>query len=276
MITGASNGIGKEAARALAKFGTELVLVCRDRKRAEATVAQIAAETPEAKLSYQLADLSSQASIRILAKEFLARQRPLHILLNNAGAMYAKRLESIDGIEMTFALNHLGYFLLTNLLLDRIQQSAPARIVNVSSRAHLHARGGIHFDDIEGKSSFNPMHIYGQSKLANILFTRELARRLQGTKVTVNCLHPGFVATGFGLNNEGIAKTIMRLIRPFARDVNKGAQTSIYLCSSPEVENISGEYFADCRRVEPGRSALDDEAAARLWKLSAEMTGLKA
>jgi len=275
MITGASNGIGKEAARALAKFGAELFLVCRDRARAESTLAQIAEETPNAKLSYLLADLSSQASIRGLAKKFLARQRPLHILLNNAGAMYAKRFESVDGIELTFALNHLGYFLLTNLLLDRIQQSAPARIVNVSSRAHLQARGGIHFDDIEGKRSFNPMHTYGQSKLANILFTRELARRLQGTKVTVNCLHPGFVATGFGMNNEGIAKTIMRLIRPFARDVNKGAQTSIYLCSSPEVENVSGQYFADCRKVEPNRHALDDESAARLWKLSAEMTGLK-
>lgn len=273
VITGASNGLGKAAAFALARMGAALVLICRNRALAESTVAQIARETSNQQVDYLIADLSSQAEIRAVAAELLAGGRPLHILLNNAGALFPERTLSVDGIEMTFALNHLGYFLLTHLLLDRLRQSGAARIVNVASRAHQGARRGLPFDDLQGERHYSAFAAYGQSKLANILFTRELARRLQGTGITANALHPGFVATRFAHANP-LYTFFMTLARPLQRSIDKGSRTLIYLCAAPEVEGVSGEYFSDCRVVSPSRQAQDDGAARRLWELSAAMVGI--
>jgi NAD(P)-dependent dehydrogenase (short-subunit alcohol dehydrogenase family) len=274
MITGASNGIGKAAAHELAKRGAELFLVCRDAERAQTTVEEIKQRSGNLNVEYLLADLSSQADIRRMAKEFLASGKPLHILLNNAGAIVQFRSETVDGIETTFALNHLAYFLLTDLLLDRLRENSPARIVNVSSDAHKRAYRGINFDDIEAKKGYGTLSAYGQSKLANILFTKELASQLEGSGVTVNCLHPGFVASRFGHNNGRFMQAVMSLIQAFGRTNEKGSESSVYLCGSPEVENTSGEYFVDCKVAQPTAQALDREVAKRLWQLSAEMTGL--
>lgn len=273
LVTGATNGIGKAAAAALAAMGAEVVLVGRNRALTERTVAELKRETGNERIDYFVADLSVQAEVRKLAADFLASGRPLHILLNNAGAMFPTRTESVDGIEMTFALNHLGYFLLTALLLDRLRESAPARIVNVASAAHRAARHGIDFADIECRRNYAPFGAYGQSKLANILFTRELARRLEGSGVTANCLHPGFVATRFAHANT-IYNIAMTLMRPFQRSIAKGSRTSIYLCAAPEVAKVSGGYFADCRIAQPTQFGCDDEAARKLWALSERMVGL--
>lgn len=273
LVTGATNGIGKAAAAALAAMGAEVVLVGRNRTLTENTVAELKRQTGNERIDHLVADLSVQAEVRRLAADFLDSGRPLHILLNNAGAMFPKRTESIDGIEMTFALNHLGYFLLTDLLLDRLRESAPARIVNVASAAHRAARHGIDFADLECRQNYAPFGAYGQSKLANILFTRELARRLQGSGVTVNCLHPGFVATRFAHANL-IYNIAMTLMRPFQRSIASGARTSIYLCAAPEVAGVSGEYFADCRIAQPTEFGRDDEAARKLWAISERMVGL--
>lgn len=271
IITGASNGLGRAAAFALAGMGAELVLICRDRELAATTVAAVRKATNNPHVDYLLADLSSQAQVRRVAAEFLASGRPLHILLNNAGALFPERCVSADGLEMTFALNHLGYFLLTQLLLERLHASAPARIVNVASRAHTAAKG-MRFDDLQMERGYGVMAAYAQSKLANILFTRELATQLRGSRVTVNALHPGFVATRFGHANA-FFRLAMGAMRPFQRSIDKGSRTPIYLCASPEVENVSGEYFADCRVVRPSRWALDAAAAQRLWQLSAQLVG---
>jgi retinol dehydrogenase-12 len=274
MITGASNGIGKAAAHELAKEGAELLLVCRNAERAQATVEEIKQRSGNSKVEYLLADLSSQGDTRRMANEFLASGKPLHILLNNAGAVVQFRSETIDGIETTFALNHLAYFLLTNLLLDRLRENSPARIVNVSSDAHKRAFRGINFDDIEGKKNYGTLKAYGQSKLANILFTKELASRLEGSGITVNCVHPGFVASRFGHNNGRFMQSVMSLIQVFGRTNEKGSESSVYMCRSPEVEQLNGEYVFDCKVAQPTAEARDREAARRLWQLSVEMTGL--
>jgi NAD(P)-dependent dehydrogenase (short-subunit alcohol dehydrogenase family) len=273
LVTGATNGIGKAAAAALAAMGAEVVLVGRNRALTEQTVAELKRSTGNEKIDHLVADLSVQAEVRKVAAEFLNSERPLHILLNNAGAIFPKRIESIDGIEMTFALNHLGYFLLTELLLERLRESGSARIVNVASAAHRTASQGMDFDDLEGRRRYAPFGAYGQSKLANILFTRELARRLRGSGVTVNCVHPGFVATRFAHANA-FYNFAMALMRPFQRSIAKGSRTSIYLCAAPEVATISGEYFADCKIAKPTSHGRDDAAARKLWDISERMVGL--
>jgi NAD(P)-dependent dehydrogenase (short-subunit alcohol dehydrogenase family) len=272
MITGATSGIGKAAALGIARRGAEMVLVCRDRGRAESVQAEIF-ELTGSRPEVMLADLSAQREVRSLAERFLTTGRPLHVLVNNAGLLLTRRTETVDGLETTFAVNHLAPFLLTNLLLDRLRASAPARIVTVASEAHRFA-GRIRFDNLNAERSFRGMRIYGQSKLANILFTRELARRLAASGVTANCLHPGTVATRFGTNNGGFYRFGMRLIARFIRTPEKGAETVIYLAASPGVEGVTGKYFFDCRERTPGRGARSDEDARRLWELSASMTGL--
>ncbi len=207
MITGASSGIGRETALALAQLGAKLVLICRDRARGADTAAEIRGKTGNEDIRVLLADLSSQQSIRQVAAEFLNTGAPLHVLVNNAGVVNLSRTLTVDGIETVFALNHLAYFLLTNLLLDRLRASAPARVVNVAS--HAHHWGALDFDNLQGERSFRAMRIYGQSKCANIMFTYELARRLQGSSVTANCLHPGAVATGLGKNNGAWARVLI-------------------------------------------------------------------
>ncbi len=253
-------------------MGARLLLVCRDRNRGEDMITEIRQKTGSRAVEMLLADLSSQQSVRQLAAEFLATQQPLHVLVNNAGLVNTRRELTADGIEAVFAVNHLAYFLLTQLLLDRLKASAPARIVNVASDAHRF--GTMNFDDLGGEGSYRTMRIYGQSKLANILFTYELARRLEGTSVTVNCLHPGAVATGLGKNNGSWARGLIGLLRPFFRTPESGAATSIYLASSPDVEGVSGKYFSNCRDARSSDASYDRATARRLWEISVQMTGI--
>lgn len=279
LVTGATNGIGEAAAREIARAGATVVIVGRNPEKTARTVENIRRETGNENVRQAIADLSVQSEVRELAAQFLEKYDRLDVLLNNAGAIFNQRYESEDGIELTFALNHLNYFLLTNLLLDRIKATAAqygeARIINVSSGAHQIARNGMRFADLEYKEGYAGFTAYGQSKLANILFTRELAHRLADTKVTVNALHPGFVYTGFNLNNGGIITALQKLISPLvARTPEKGAETSIYLALSPAVQGVTGKYFVDKKAAAPSAAAQDDAAARRLWEISAEMTGL--
>lgn len=275
LVTGATSGIGAVTARELARRGARVIVVGRSRERCEATVERIEEQTGNQAVDYSLADLSSQEAIRRLAREVRERYPRLDVLVNNAGGLFAQRRESTDGIEMTFALNHLGYFFLTNLLLDTLKASAPARIVNVASDAHRMAKG-IDFDDIRERKRFRGLRAYAESKLANLMFTFELARRMEGTGVTSNALHPGFVATNIFAGN-GWGGWSMRLgARWFAIDPEEGAKTSIYLASSPEVEGVTGRYFYRCKPIEPSPAAWDAGAARRLWGLSEELTRLGA
>ncbi|OGN82558.1 MAG: short-chain dehydrogenase [Chloroflexi bacterium GWB2_54_36] len=279
MVTGATSGMGEMTARRLAELGATVILVGRSRERGDETLRRIVAATGNTSVELMLADLSSQAQIRQLAQRFKSRYQQLHVLVNNAGAWITTRQECIDGIEMTFALNHLGYFLLTNLLLDTLKASAPARIINVASYGH--ASGRIDFDDLQGRREYNGMQAYRQSKLANVLFTYELARRLAGTGVTVNAVNPGLVATRFGLNNFGVipARIVNLLIRVYGlvgANAEQGAQTSIYLATSPNVEGITGKYFEKQTAVPSSEESYDPATASRLWQVSEAMTGLSA
>ena len=271
LVTGATNGIGYEAAKALAAKGVTIVGVGRNPQRCADAVSRIKAAAGNARIEFLVADLSLQAEVRRVAAEFKHKYDRLDVLLNNAGAFFASRQTNRDGQEMTWALNHLNYFVLTDELLDVLKASAPARIVNVSSDAHARAKG-INFADVEFKHGYNSWTAYGQSKLANIMFTYELARRLQGTHITANALHPGFVATGFGHNNGGLMRTGMSVVQKIAaRKPEQGAQTSVYLASSPEVEGISGQYFVDSRATKSSGVSYDVEAQQRLWELSEQM-----
>jgi len=272
ILTGATNGIGRATVLALAGMGATLGIVARDRARGEATVAEIRAQTGTT-ADLLLADLSSQASIRELAATILAHYPRIDVLVNNAGVVNLKREETADGIESTFAVNHLAYFLLTNLLLDRLKASAPARIVNVASDAHKFV-GGMRWDDLGWEQGYKAMRVYGQSKLANIMFTRELARRLAGTGVTVNAVHPGAVSTGLGKQNGAWAAALIKVLGFFFRTPEQGAATSIHVAASPALAGVSGRYFANAMEARPSAAAEDDAAARRLWELSSRMTGL--
>ena len=273
LITGATGGIGLAAARDLARRGAKLAIVARSEARAGEAVRQIkAASGTDGEVDVLLADLASQASIRGLAAEALERYSRLEVLVNNAGAVNSQRRITEDGIELTWAVNHVAPFLLTTLLLDRIRASAPARIGTTSSAAHLRAQ--IPFDDMSGERTYGPFGFgrYSQTKLANILFTLELARRLEGTGVTANCFHPGFVASGFNRNNGALMTFGMAIARPFGRSSEKGAETLVWLVDSPEVAGESGGYFTDMRRILPSAAGQDAEAARRLWAVSEEQT----
>src|SRR5262252_8007015 len=269
LITGATGGIGLAAARELARRGARLAIVARSEARAGEAVQQIrAASGTGAEVDVLFSDLESQASIRHLAAEVLERYPNVDVLVNNAGAVNAQRRLTEDGIELTWAVNHLASFLLTTLLLDRLKATAPARIVTTSSGAHQRAR--IPFDDTDGERAygFSGFGRYGQTKLANILFTLELARQLQGTGVTANCFHPGLVTTGFNRNNGPLMRFGMNLVRFFARSPEKGAETLVWLVDSPEVSDQSGGYFFDRRLTSPSPAAQDADAARRLWAVS--------
>jgi NAD(P)-dependent dehydrogenase (short-subunit alcohol dehydrogenase family) len=272
LLTGGTAGIGLATATELARRGAELIVACRNAERGEATVRAVRTATGSATVEYVLADLARLADIRRLASDFLASKRPLHVLLNNAGVVNLKYQVTADGIEEVFAVNHLAPFLLTNLLLPRLRECAPARIVTVASDAHRFVRG-IRFDDLGFEKSYGWTKSYGQSKLANILFTYELARRLDGSGVTANCLHPGAVSTALGMNNGGLARAVIALVRPFFKTPEQGAQTSVYLATAPEVEGVSGKYFSNCRVHRSSKASHDAAAAARLWGVSAAMTG---
>ena len=273
LITGATNGIGKVAALELAKIGPTVVLVGRNPAKVAETVREIKEQSSNPLVDGLVADLSSMAEVRWLAAEFRQKYPQLHVLVNNAGGVFASRQVTVDGYELTFALNHLAYFLLTNLLLDRLKANAPARIVNVSSNAHVGAV--VDFDDLQGEKhpSTGGMRAYGQSKLANILFTYELARRLTGTRVTANVLHPGVVATGFGENNRGVIRLGMQIFHLFALTPEQGADTIVYLASSPEVEGVTGKYWEKQKQLPSSPVSYDEAAQKRLWEVSAQMTG---
>lgn len=266
-MTGATNGIGLVAARELAQQGAHVVLVGRDPARTQAAVDSIRRDTGSAHVESMLCDFASQRSVRALARDFLARHERLDVLVNNAGAVHPRREVTEDGLERTFAVNHLGPFLLTTLLLDRMVQSAPARIVNVASRAHT--RVGLDLDDLQAeRGRYVDYFVYARSKLANVLFTRELARRLEGTGVTANCLHPGVVATGIWASQEGLRKWAVRLASRFFVSPEQGARTIVQLATAPELEGVSGRYFSDGREVAPSRIAQDDQLARALWERS--------
>jgi retinol dehydrogenase-12 len=266
LLTGATRGIGRAAADALAETGLTLVLVGRDRLRVEETVRAVASMAGAGPVEGLVADLSLGSEVHRLAREFRARHKRLDVLVNNAGAIFTRREETAEGTEKTVALNHLGYFVLTLELLDLLKASAPSRVVNVSSDAHRGMR--LDFGDLENRKSYSGLRVYGQSKLMNLLFTDELARRLAGSNVTVNALHPGVVATGFGQNTPGLFNSLVRLAAPFMRSPQKGAQTLVYLATSPEVEGVTGKYFQDSKQSHSSPAARDPEAARRLWEAS--------
>lgn len=279
VVTGATQGIGLVTARELAKKGSRLFIVARDEARGEAARREIADASGNDRVELLLCDFSSQKSIRALAAKLHDSTSRIDVLVNNAGAIFTERSLTEDGIEKTFAVNHIGYFLLTTLVLDLLRAASKdaggARIVNVASRAHT--RGKLLLDDINvEKRSYVGMLVYGSTKLANILFTAELAKRLKDDGITVNALHPGVVRTGFGRNTPGIFKFLVGLATPFMITPEQGAETTIYLASSPEVEGVTGKYFDKCKAVRPNRDAEDPSLAAALWKKSEELVAKSA
>lgn len=275
-ITGATHGIGKETALALAAQGVHLTLMVRNRNKGEAVRQEITQKTGNPNVNLLVGDLARLTDVRRVANEFLATGKPLHILVNNAGVMNMKHEPTADGFEGMFGVNHLGHFLLTLMLLPGLKAAAPARIVVVASDAHRFVKG-IDFDDLQWKARpFQAMKVYGASKLCNILFARELARRLQGMGVSVNALHPGWVATALGANNGWFGKVVTFLQKPFARSPKKGAESSIFVATSPTLEGVSGQYYFNCREHRPSRAACDDEAARRLWAISEKLCGIVA
>jgi NAD(P)-dependent dehydrogenase (short-subunit alcohol dehydrogenase family) len=274
LVTGATSGIGRVTATELSRRGAHVVLVGRSTQKCEATEKQIRSETAAASVDYLVADLSSLTELRRLADEINQRFPRLDVLVNNAGAMFWKRIESADGIEKTFALNHFSYFVLTNLLLPLLKRSEPARIVNVASDAHKGV--SINFDDIQFRSRYSGWKAYQQSKLANVLFTHELARRINGSQITANSLHPGFVRTNFlEVFDQARAGWFIRMIANLiAISPEAGARTSIYLASSPNVDGVSGRYFVKQKPIESSPQSRDRAAAEKLWRLSVEMTGV--
>jgi retinol dehydrogenase 12 len=274
LVTGATSGIGKETALGLARLGAHLVIVGRGQARISEAAQSIRALSANQEVEPLEADLFSQAEIRRAAREFARSHARLDVLVNNAGGIFPDLRRTGDGYERTWALNHLAYVLLTLELLGPLREAGGARIVNVASTAH--ARGGLDFDNLQGERRYTPMSAYARSKLANVLFTYALARRLRPSGITANCLHPGIVATGFGRNTKGLFRLGLAMARPFFLSEEKGARTSIFLASSPAVAGISGEYFSNCRAERSSAPSYDDAVQERLWRLSLQQTGEEA
>ncbi len=274
VITGATSGIGEVAARRLADRGARLVLVARDTARGEAALARLRGSEMGMGHSIRYGDLSRISEMKRLAAEISAAEPRIDVLINNAGAMFGSRQVTEDNLERTFAINHMAYFVLTNGLRQRLFAGAPARVINTASDAHRGCR--LDFDDLQSTSGYSGFKVYGRSKLCNILFTRELARRWGAQGVTTNCLHPGFVATRFGDSSGGFLSHAVRVAKIFAISPEEGAQTIVYLASSPDAANVSGEYFYKCRRATPTEEARDDSAAKRLWIESARLARIEA
>jgi NAD(P)-dependent dehydrogenase (short-subunit alcohol dehydrogenase family) len=270
MVTGANAGIGKATALALAKAGMTLVMVCRSRERGEAVRAEVMTESGCGDVDLLVADLSLQAEIRRLVDAFKARYTRLDVLINNAAVVLPKRTLTSEGIETMFAVNHLAYFLLTNLLLETLKASHPARIINVSSNAHRFIKK-LDFDDLQGEKKFGSLRPYALSKLENIYFTYALARRLEGTGVTVNALHPGVIRTEL---NRAMPPLAVWLFNRFTKPPEEGAKTPLFLATAPEVEGVTGKYFDACRERATTPISYDEQAAEQLWSLSAKLTGL--
>jgi retinol dehydrogenase 14 len=272
LITGGTSGIGRAAATALAAMGAEVVVTGRNRERGQAAVEEIRHRSGNERVSLMLADLSVQAEVRRLAEDFRERHDRLDVLVNNAGLIQSRRAETPDGLEMTLAVNHLAVFLLTNLLLDLLKNSAPSRVITVSSEARRGAR--IDFDDLQSERRYRGFPVYGMTKMANILFTYELAERLEGSGVVANCLHPGAVSTNFARNNRGPIALFFRLFKPFMRSPEQGADTLVYLASARETGELNGKYLTDRKEVSPAEPR-DKAARKRLWEVSEELTNLK-
>jgi retinol dehydrogenase 12 len=273
VITGASSGLGLETARALAAMGARIVMIVRDERRGQDAIASIQTTAPDAQLELVLADLYALAQVRGAAAEVLRRCDRIDVLVNNAGLIHPRRELTVDGFERTFALNHLAAFLLSYELRERLAASAPARVVTVASMGHKFAR--FDWDDLATMERWRgETWVYGASKLCNIWFAREAARRLAGSGVTSNSLHPGAVASNFGASGSWLWRVAVKLARPFLLSTAKGARTSIYLASAPEVEGVTGEYFVRCKVRKPSRRARDDASAARLWQLSEQLCGV--
>ena len=269
VITGATSGIGEVAAIRLAEQGARIVFTARDQARADDTMAKLRQANPGADHVVHMADLSTMAEMKRVAGE-LAREPQIDVLINNAGALFNKRQETADGLEMTFALNHMAYFTVTNLLLAKLKPGA--RIVTVASNAHRGAK--LDFNDLQSRKGYIGFPVYARSKLCNILFNRELARRI-GHGITANALHPGFVATRFGDNSGGLMRTVLKVAKPIgAISPEEGAQTIIYLASSPQVAGVTGEYFYECKPTTPTAEARNDEDARKLWEISESIAGL--
>jgi NAD(P)-dependent dehydrogenase (short-subunit alcohol dehydrogenase family) len=267
IVTGANSGIGKETARVLAERGATIIMICRNKERGEAALRELKEKTESDKFELYLADLADPDAIQKAVTQFKAKHNKLDVLINNAGLVLSKRIITPLGYEKTFAVNHLGHFLLTNLLLDLLIESAPSRIINISSGVHTSA--DLNFDDINQSSNYRSYRAYANSKLANLLFTYELTRRLEGTGVTVNALHPGFVRSNFGRRGrKWYIRILFDLARIFAISVEKGAKTSIYLASSPEVEEVTGKYFYKSKSIKSSKASYDREAQKKLWQLS--------
>lgn len=272
LITGGTGGIGFVAARELARIGAAVTIVGRDRQRGEAAAAAIRSVAQRDDVRYLTADLSDQSQVRVLAATVLADTPRLDVLVNNAGGLFGKRRLSADGLEMTFALNHLNYFLLSHLLLPALEAAAPARIVNVASAAHKGVT--LDFDDLQGEERYDRWLAYKRSKLANIMFSYEMARRIDGSGVSVNALHPGFVATDIGVRHGFVPGILWWIGKLTAISPEEGAKTTIYLASSPEVANSTGHYFSHCRPKRSSDASYDRAASERLWDVSANLTRL--
>jgi len=273
MVTGANSGIGKETALGLAQMGATVVMVCRDRTKGEEAQNEIKTKSGNNAVDLLLADLSSQQSIRQLAEDFQQHYTHLHVLINNAGVFMLNRRETVEGLEMTFAVNYLAPFLLTNLLLDVLKNSAPARIVNVSSDSHQ--SGSIKMDDLQGKKGYRSLKTYGNSKLALVMFTYELARRLEGTGVTANCLHPGFTATHIAQGGTvPFIRPLIKLIFRFGISPEEGAKTSIYLAASPDVEGVTGKYFANSIPIRSAPISYDESLQRQLWDEGSKLVNI--
>jgi retinol dehydrogenase-12 len=272
LVTGANRGIGLESARELARMGATVVMSGRTRKSLVGAVADVRSTTGNDRVEMLPADLSVMKNVKALAEAFTEKFDRLDVLLNNAGLILSDRRVTADGFETTFAVNHLAPFLLTRELLGVLKESAPSRVVTVASIAHRRVPG-LDFDDLMSEKDYGAFDVYSKSKLANILFTRALARRLEGTWITANCLHPGVIHTGFGKDGDvtGWLKWAIILVGPFLTRAKKGAATSIHLCSSPEVEGVTGEYFSECTPDQPTPAGQDDEAAERLWEVSEQL-----
>ena len=275
MVTGATSGMGEVTALALAARGATTIVVGRDPEKGAAVVDRIKLQSRNQNVVLMLADLSSQEQIRQLVTEVKRRHSQLDVLVNNAGSVFSRRQLSVDGIEMTFALNHLSYFLLTDLLLDLLEASAPSRIINISSATHNQAKSN-EIEDWQSQKKYSMTQAYHRSKLANLLFTYELARRLQGTQVTVNAVKPGFTKTNFGRNNGGLMGFFIRLVSAaIAQSAEKGAETAIYLATSPDVSNVSGKYFDRQKAIASSKDSYNTGIAERLWQSSEALTGLR-
>ncbi len=274
MITGCTAGLGRAAALELAGMGARISIVCRDERKGEALIRDIVRDTGRDDTRVYVGDMAVQRDVRSVAETFLETGEPLDVLFNNAGVVNQQRSLTADGFEATFAVNHLAYYVLSVLLAERLTEAPEGRVVSTASDAYKFVNGGIDFDDLHSERRYTTFGAYGTSKLANILFTRELARQLRSTNVTANAFHPGMVGSDFAKNNGFVAQVAMTLIKPIARSPLKGAETGIYLCSSPDVAGHSGGYYHDCRQHPTRAAARDDAEARRLWEVSEKLTGV--